>query len=98
MLNLLVFQALGKDVAEVTGEVGHSRGLLGSVEGLPEEKHTLIEDTLGCLSQRLDTLDSAVERRCENMRSRMQALTAFQVKAIPFRGGGEPKIFCQSGQ
>ncbi|MCJ8736789.1 hypothetical protein PDJAM_G00016450 [Pangasius djambal] len=73
-------EALGKDVAEVKGEVGHSRGLLGSVVGLPGEKHTLMEDTLDCLCQRLETLDSVVERRCESMRSRMQDLTAFQTE------------------
>lgn len=92
------FQALGKDVAEVTGEVSHSRGLLGSVVGLSGEKYSLMEDTLDCLSLRLETLDSAVERRCESMRSRMQDLTAFQVAAIPVRAGGEHKIFCPSEQ
>lgn len=91
ILSLHVFQALGKDVAEVTGEVGHSRGLLENVVGLPEEKLTLMEDTLGCLSQRLETLDSAVEHRCKTMRSRMQDLTAFQVQAIQVIAGGEPK-------
>lgn len=83
-------------MADVTGEVGHSRGLLGSVVGLPEEKQTLMEDTLDCLSERLATLDSAVERRCESMRSRMHDLTAFQVKAIPVRVGSDPEIFCRS--
>lgn len=86
-------------MAEVTGEVSHSRGLLGSVVGLPEEKHSLMGDTLDCLSQRLETLDSAVEHRCESMRSRMQDLTAFQVKAISVivtRVSGKPKIVCPS--
>lgn len=96
ILDLHVFQALGKDVAEVTGEVGNSQGLLGSVVGLPGEKQTLMEDTLDCLSQRLETLDSAVERRCESMRSRIQDLAAFQVQIIPVKPGGEPKIFCPS--
>lgn len=94
MLDLHVFQALGKDVAEVTGEVTRSQVLLGSVVGFPGEKQTLMEDTLDCLSQRLETLDSAVDRRCESMRNRMLDLTAFQVNAVPVRPGGEPKIFC----
>lgn len=91
-----VFQALGKDVAEVSGEVSHSRGLLKSVVGLSGEKHTLMEDTLSCLFQLLETLDSAVERRCESMRSRMQDLTDFQVNTVSVRTGGKPKIFCPS--
>ncbi|TSO25166.1 Nesprin-1 [Bagarius yarrelli] len=74
-------EALGIDVSEITEELGHSRGLLGNVVGLPVEKHILMDDTLGCLSQRLETLDSAVENRCESMRSRMQDLTEFQTIA-----------------
>lgn len=84
--NMHVFQALGKDVAEVSGVVGHSQGLLKNVVGLPGEKHTLMKDTLNSLSQRLETLDSTVKCRCESIRSRMKDLTDFQVKDISFRG------------
>uniref|UniRef100_A0A4W5RRV1 Spectrin repeat containing, nuclear envelope 1b n=1 Tax=Hucho hucho TaxID=62062 RepID=A0A4W5RRV1_9TELE len=72
-------EALGKDVSEVTGEVSHSRGLLGQPTGLCAEDQVLLEDTLDCLTERLQTLDSALERRCEHMRTRMQELTAYQV-------------------
>lgn len=89
---MLVFQALGKDVAEVTGEVGHCQGLLGSVVGLSGEKHALMEETLVCLCQILETLDSAVECRCGSMRSRMQDLTDFQVNAILDKACGRSKI------
>uniref|UniRef100_A0A8C7ULC6 Spectrin repeat containing, nuclear envelope 1b n=1 Tax=Oncorhynchus mykiss TaxID=8022 RepID=A0A8C7ULC6_ONCMY len=43
------------------------------------EDQVLLEDTLDCLTERLQTLDSALERRCEHMRTRMQELTAYQV-------------------
>lgn len=69
-------------MAEVTEEVKHSRALLESA-GLSGEEQVLMMETLDCLSQRLGALDSAVERRCDRMRSRMQDLTAFQVKVAP---------------
>uniref|UniRef100_A0A8C7KDH8 Spectrin repeat containing, nuclear envelope 1b n=1 Tax=Oncorhynchus kisutch TaxID=8019 RepID=A0A8C7KDH8_ONCKI len=66
---------------EVTGVVSHSRGLLGQPTGLCAEDQVLLEDTLDCLTERLQTLDSALERRCEHMRTRMQELTAYQTES-----------------
>lgn len=63
----------------MTGEVSHSRGLLGQPTGLCVEDQVLLEDALDCLTERLQTLDSALERRCEHMRTRMQELTYYQV-------------------
>ncbi|XP_045579617.1 nesprin-1 isoform X1 [Salmo salar] len=74
-------EALGKDVSEVTGEVSHSRGLLGQPTGLCVEDQVLLEDALDCLTERLQTLDSALERRCEHMRTRMQELTYYQMES-----------------
>ncbi|XP_041710587.2 nesprin-1 isoform X1 [Coregonus clupeaformis] len=74
-------EALGKDVSEVTGEVSHSRGLLGQPTGLCAEDQALLENTLDCLIERLQALDSALGRRCEHMRTRMQELTAYQTES-----------------
>ncbi|XP_052352542.1 nesprin-1-like isoform X4 [Oncorhynchus keta] len=74
-------EALGRDVSEVTGVVRHSRGLLGQPTGLCAEDQVLLEDTLDCLTERLQTLDSALERLCEHMRTRMQELTAYQTES-----------------
>lgn len=79
-LHLHPWQALGKDVAEVTEVVSHNRGLLRGIGGLQEEEQALMEDALDTLSRRLGALDSVVENRCDTMRSRMQELTSFQVK------------------
>ncbi|XP_045574102.1 nesprin-1 isoform X3 [Salmo salar] len=74
-------EALGKDVSEVNGEVRHSRGLLGQPTGLCREDQALLEDTLDCLTERLGTMDSALGRRCEHMRTRMEELTAYQTES-----------------
>ena len=73
---------LGKDVGEVTGDVSLSRGLLGRCAGvgLAGEDQVLLEDVLDCLADRLAALDSALGRRCQHMRARMQELTAYQVR------------------
>ncbi len=67
-------------MTEVTRQVSHSEGLIGGSVGLSEEEQTLMKDTLDCLTRRLGALDSALDRRCDTMRSRMQELTAFQVR------------------
>lgn len=64
----------------MNGEVRHSRGLLGQPTGLCREDQALLEDTLDCLTERLGTMDSALGRRCEHMRTRMEELTAYQVR------------------
>uniref|UniRef100_A0A4W5PDW6 Spectrin repeat containing, nuclear envelope 1b n=1 Tax=Hucho hucho TaxID=62062 RepID=A0A4W5PDW6_9TELE len=69
-------EALGKDVSEVNGEVSHSRCLLGQPTGLCGEDQALLEDTLDCLTERLGTMDSALGRRCEHMRTKMEELTS----------------------
>lgn len=76
---MLTLQTLGKEVTEVTRQVSHSEGLIGGSVGLSEEEQTLMKDTLDCLTRRLGALDSALDRRCDTMRSRMRELTAFQV-------------------
>ncbi|XP_073726049.1 nesprin-1 isoform X5 [Misgurnus anguillicaudatus] len=73
-------ETLGKEVAEVTKEVNHSQGLLGGTVGLSEDEQVVMKDTLDCLTRRLGTLDSALERRCDTMRSKMRELTAFQTE------------------
>uniref|UniRef100_A0A672NJW8 Nesprin-1-like n=1 Tax=Sinocyclocheilus grahami TaxID=75366 RepID=A0A672NJW8_SINGR len=73
-------ETLGKEVTEVTRQVSHSEGLIGGSVGLSEEEQMLMKDTLDCLTRRLGALDSALDRRCDTMRSRMRELTAFQTE------------------
>ncbi|KTF84425.1 hypothetical protein cypCar_00008835, partial [Cyprinus carpio] len=73
-------ETLGKEVTDVTRQVSNSKGLIGGSVGLSEEEQTLMKDTLDCLTQRLGALDSALDRRCDTMRSRMRELTAFQTE------------------
>ncbi|XP_029114386.1 nesprin-1 isoform X5 [Scleropages formosus] len=73
-------EALGKDLNEVTEEVGHSRQLLVDAEGFSGERQMLVEETLDSLTIRLKTLDSVLMQRCEEMRARLQELTAFQTE------------------
>ncbi|KTF86539.1 hypothetical protein cypCar_00031778, partial [Cyprinus carpio] len=73
-------ETLGKEVTEVTRQLSHSEGLIGGSVGLSEEEQTLMKDTLDCLTRRLGALDSALDRRCDTMRSRMRELTAFQTE------------------
>ena len=69
-------------MGEVTGDVCLSRGLLGGCAGvgLAVEDQVLLEDVLDCLADRLAALDSAMCRRCQHMRARMQELTSYQVR------------------
>ncbi|XP_056332550.1 nesprin-1-like isoform X3 [Danio aesculapii] len=73
-------ETLGKEVTEVTQEVGHSQGLIRGSVGLSEDEQSLMKDTLDCLTRRLGALDSALDRRCESMRSRMRELSTFQTE------------------
>ncbi|XP_039537650.1 nesprin-1-like isoform X2 [Pimephales promelas] len=74
------YETLGKEVTEVTRVASHSQGQIASSVGLSEEEQTLMKDTLDCLTRRLGALDSALDRRCDTMRSRMRELTAFQTE------------------
>ncbi|XP_059374492.1 nesprin-1-like isoform X2 [Carassius carassius] len=73
-------ETLGKEVTEVTRQVSRSEGLIVGSVGLSEEEQKLMKDTLDCLTRRLGALDSALDRRCDTMRSRMRELTAFQTE------------------
>ena len=76
---MLLVQALRKDLAEVTEEVGRSREVLGSSEELGGEDQEVMEEVLDYLAARLGSLDTVVGQHCEDTRRRMQELTAFQV-------------------
>ncbi|XP_061097143.1 nesprin-1-like isoform X2 [Conger conger] len=73
-------EALRKDLAEVTEEVGRSREVLGSSEELGGEDQAVMEEALDCLAARLGALDSVVGQHCEDTRRRMQELAAFQTE------------------
>lgn len=78
-MDVVLVQALRKDLAEVTEEVGRSREVLGSAEELGGEDQAVMEEALDCLAARLGALDSVVGQHCNDTRRRMQELAAFQV-------------------
>lgn len=53
--------------------------LVVNSKGRSDESQALMEETLDSLMVRLKTLDSVVVQRCDDMRTRLQELTAYQV-------------------
>lgn len=69
----------------VTEDVKLSRSLLVGSSRLRQEDRALLEDNLDCLKERLGALGSALGQRCDNMRTRAQELTAYQVRLVHHR-------------
>lgn len=72
-------QTLAKDIKEMSEEMDKNKNLFLQTFTSPGDHQEIIEDTLYCLLGRLNSLESVVNHRCNQMKERLQDLLTFQV-------------------
>ncbi|XP_043945040.1 nesprin-1 isoform X2 [Protopterus annectens] len=71
-------EVLDKDIKEVAEEVDKNKDVFFETAQVSGENLNTINETVCCLQERLQLVESAVNQRCQQMKERLQSLKNFQ--------------------
>ncbi|XP_059684163.1 nesprin-1-like [Gavia stellata] len=71
-------ESLAKEIKDITEEMDKNKNLFAQIFPENSDNRDIIEDTLDCLLRRLTLLESVVNRRCHQMKERLQQIVTFK--------------------